>query len=187
MIKIIENFISDAECDTLIEYMNNKFETDRDLFMLSGDKRISLQFGRDGMYTETSYPDLDNIYDIEPLIRGYFYKITNRISKEYNDNDHLFVNSMWFSKQFAGGMVDPHEDTDSGNNQQFRYSAVLYLNTLENSGALKFLDIGVEIQPEKGTLIIFESKAGGWHSVDPVDQDRYSMPFWVTPDVAFAL
>ena len=55
----------------------------------------------------------------------------------YN-NSNITVSTLWFSKHYPGSKVTLHMDTDNGDNPQFEYSAVLYLNSLSGTGILQF-------------------------------------------------
>jgi hypothetical protein len=61
------------------------------------------------------------------------------------------------------------------------YSAVIYLNTLEDSGSLDFFKIGVSVKPEAGSLVIFPSGgADYWHEVKSIKENRYTVPLVFT-------
>jgi hypothetical protein len=72
---------------------------------------------------------------------------------------------------------------------QFKYSAVLYLNSMpEYTGKLRFPELFFQYCPEEGDLIIFPSHGDEFtHGVDWIAAERYSLAFWMTEDRHFRL
>jgi hypothetical protein len=127
------------------------------------------------------------VSDIEDRIRDLFSRVENKIGELFNDSRDIYTCSFWFAKQLPGAKVLIHEDTDNGLNTHFKYSAVIYLNTLRDSGSLVFPDLNYSYMPEAGDIIIFKSIAAGRHFVDTIDEDRYTMAMWLTEDKSFAI
>jgi hypothetical protein len=188
-IKTIKDFISEEDARVLREYNDELLSTKLDLFFVgNAGKRPVLQFGRDNSQKQ-SHQTTDGILlpEIKELLTKLFTKTIDTIYKEYKVSTPLHLCSFWFAKQLPGANVAAHDDTDEGANVQFKYSAVLYLNTLASTGSLDFIDLGYSVKPELGDLVIFPSQGTGLHEVKPIDQTRYTIPMWFTdnPEYAF--
>lgn len=188
-IKVIKNFVSEEDMKALRDYNDELLATKLDLFFIGNSgKRPVLQFGKDNSQ-KNSHHSTENILtsDAEELLSSIFSKTISTINVEYDDPTPLYLCSFWFAKQLPGANVAAHDDTDEGSNTQFKYSAVLYLNTLSNTGSLDFISLGHSIKPEAGDLVIFPSQGTGLHEVKPIDQTRYTIPMWFTDKPEYAL
>lgn len=150
-------------------------------------KRPVLSFGKDLFHKHKSHETLEIVKDKEEEIRALFLKVVNKIKDLFNDSDDLYVCSFWMAKQAPGAQVEVHEDTDGGVNTQFKYSCIVYLNTLSSGGELIFTDLNYTHKPIAGDLVIFESQTTGKHMVPEIPEDRYTMPMWITSDKSFAI
>lgn len=183
-IKVIKNFVSKEDMKTLRDYNDELLATKLDLFFIGNSgKRPVLQFGRDNSH-EKSQHDTNGLLipRVEALLISIISKAINAIHKEYDDSAEICLCSFWFAKQLPGANVQAHDDTDEGTNTQFKYSAVLYLNTLAETGSLDFVDLNYSVKPEAGDLVIFPSQGTGLHEVKPIDETRYTLPMWFTAD-----
>ncbi len=187
-IKVVNNFLSEAECLTVIEIINKVINSDIDKFAIyQNGKRLALQFGKDLYHEHSSHLTLDTISEHEKFFRKYFTSVINETKKLFNDNDEMFMSSFWIAKQFSGSAVPEHEDTDGGTNMHFEYSAIIYLNSLPDSGELFFPSLNYSYLPKAGDLLVFRSKSTGTHVVEKINGDRYSLPMWITKDGNFSL
>jgi hypothetical protein len=180
-IKIINNFISQEEADLLISYINNNVDV-FNVDYTTGGKRQRLLFGKDSYDNSRSEATLEKIKDIEPFIRKkIFPKVEKTIKKAYSNKKNLMVASFFLVKQYKGATVPEHIDTDGASNMQFKYGGVIYLNDMEANGKLRFSEFNYEYLPKACDLIIFPSKPYQYrHSVDEINEDRYSLPIWLT-------
>jgi hypothetical protein len=185
---IIPDFLSQQECRFLIDYIN-KIVIDKSEYFSSyqDGKRLALQFGKDLYHGHDSHQDFSLVIEIEPILRKYFSSILGHASKTFDDLEEKFVSSFWIAVQYPGSTVPEHEDTDSGNNPHLEYSCILYLNSLEDSGDLMFPSLGKSYRPKAGDLVMFPSKTTGTHTVLEINEQRYSLPIWITKDKDFIL
>lgn len=186
-INIIENFVDDSTNQTIIEFINKNqelFSSDQD------DKRFALRFGKD-FYWQDSHKDLSLIKDLSDIFRNnIFPKVHDAIFKLYNE-DNLRISNMWLSKHLPGSIIPMHLDHDGWRNSQFKYSAILYLNTLVNDGILQFPFSEYSYTPVSNSLIIFPSHDIDFdyqfaHRVDSINSVRYSIPMWIS-DLEYSL
>jgi len=188
-IKIIKNFISDYDIDMYRNYnswlLDNKPEPN-----IGGDgTRATIRFGRDLFFADRSHESLDGIVDPEMIrrINSLWTKTIRTTQAVFEDEKELYPCSFWIVKQYPGAKVDMHIDNDQGTNMHFKYSAVLYLNTLTSGGELDFPELGYAIKPEAGDLVVFTSQDTGPHQVISIPEVRDTLPMWFTEDKSFSL
>lgn len=187
-IKVVKNFLSEEEMKFFRDYEDHILETKQDkLVVFSNGNRPVLQFGRDLCHEHHSHLSLDIVSDIEDKIRHLFSMVESKSKELFDDPKDIYTCSFWFAKQLPGAKVMVHEDTDNGLNTHFKYSAVIYLNTLKDSGSLVFPDLGHSYMPQAGDIVIFKSIDAGRHLVDTINEDRYTMAMWLTEDKSFAI
>jgi Rps23 Pro-64 3,4-dihydroxylase Tpa1-like proline 4-hydroxylase len=188
VIKVVKNFMTEEEMKFWRDYNDEILETKKEYIAYYEEgRRPILQFGNDKCWSHNSYPTLEIVKDQEDKIRSVFDRVTDATKKAFDDDEDLYMSSFWFAKQLPGSEVREHEDTDSGKNTQFKYSAVFYLNTLKMTGQLIFSDLHHSIKPDAGDLVIFKSQDTGRHLVEPIDEDRYTIAMWMTGDTEYAL
>ena len=184
-IKIYPDFISQSEIDILINFIESNINN----FWVGPLKlRYVLQFGKDLFHGERSNPKLELPEDMKKVINSYFNAIINKVKKEYNHEKELYVASFWFNKQVPGASIVLHRDSDGDVNTHFIFSAIIYLNELSTTGLLEFPNINYSYQSSKGDLVLFPSIDNRYeHEVKAINQDRYTLTFWLTEDPAFAI
>lgn len=185
-IKLIKDFISLDDANKIINYIDNNLS----LFEQGGaDKRFTKMFGKDDFQKDKSTYPITGLNEIHDIIFNAIEIAKSVIAYEYKDDKDIFLTSLWLAKQGEGGFLGPHLDTDPDNaNSHFVYSAVIYLNTLEDSGNLDFPRIGLSIKPESGSLVLFPSGDDeSWHEVKSIKENRYTVPLIFTRDKEFEL
>lgn len=187
-IKIIKNFIDKKDILKFISYIDlniNKFKIDP---RSTGGNRYSYKFGNDAVHPE-SRPNLEELNEIIDMVKRYTKKTCLTAQKNFNDQNEVFLSSFWLAKQSPGASVTYHKDTDEDNNLQFKYSAVIYLNTmLDGQGKLNFPRLNFKYSPQEGDLVLFPSQGNQfWHGVDLISEERYSIAIWMTTDKTFEL
>jgi len=189
IIKIVKNFMSTEDMKLWTDFCDKAVESRPDEMAIYADGlRYIFQFGKDKCETHyASNTNLDAISDLEVQARKIFSSVIEKTQELFNDQSKMYITGFWISKQLPGAYVGEHEDTDEGINDHFKYSAVLYLNTLETTGQLVFTDLNVKIKPEAGDLVVFESMVGGKHKVDKINENRYTLAFWMTESEEFAI
>jgi hypothetical protein len=184
---IIEDFIDDKTNKTIVDFIDNNqklFSSDQN------NKRFALRFGKD-FYWEDSHEDMSLLKDMLDIFKGkIFPKVNNKIC-ELSGETGLKVSNMWLSKHLPGSIVPMHLDHDGWRNVQFKYSAILYLSTLNNDGILEFPFSKYTYTPVSNSLIIFPSHDIDFdnqfaHRVESINSIRYSVPMWIS-DIEYAL
>lgn len=188
VIEVVSNFMDEPEMKFWRDYNDEILETKQPLLAVFEEgTRPILQFGIDKCEEHNSHHTLDIVSEVEHKLRNLFDRVITTTKDVFEDHRQVYMSSMWFAKQLPGAFVEEHEDTDDGYNTQFEYSAVLYLNTLQEGGELIFTDFDYSIKPKAGDLVVFRSVDGGMHKVNKIKEDRYTMPMWMTLDPKFAL
>jgi hypothetical protein len=191
-IKVIKNFIQEPEIGTMIDYVDYLEKTELDKFaQYQSGKRLALRFGvdEDPDHTDGSFSNLGILGDNKSFIASYLDKTVATVKKAFEVDESLYVCSFWFAKQYPGATVGEHADTGDGGgdyNMHFKYSAVLYLNTMTEGGQLVFRDENYTYSPRAGDLVVFPSP-GIIHGVHEILETRYSLPMWITNLESMAL
>jgi hypothetical protein len=191
-IKVIKNFIQEPEIEMMIEYIDYMEKTELDKFaQYQSGKRLALRFGvdEDPDHTEGSFSDLSILGKNRSFIASYFNRAVDAVKRAFEVGESLYVCSFWFAKQYSGATVGEHADTGDGGgdyNMHFKYSAVLYLNTMTEGGQLVFKDVNYIYSPQAGDLVVFPSP-GIIHGVHEILETRYSLPMWITDVESMAL
>ncbi len=179
MIKVINNFITEDEISRTISFMDNNLDN----FLVSQNgTRYVWKFGTDYYYPLETEKTLKSFGDLELFFKNYIFpKVESYVGEIYN-NSGLAVSTLWLSKHYPGSEVTLHMDTDNGSNPQFEYSAVLYLNSLDNTGILQFPYLDFEYFPVAGDLVLFPANLGKdfAHRVTEINEIRYTIPMWIS-------
>jgi hypothetical protein len=187
-IKVVKNFINKEEIYELTNYIDFLEQNELESFAIYQDgKRLALQFGKDECHGDTSMLNLNILKENKDLISLYMSKVIEETKHQFNVKSPLYVCSFWLAKQYSGASIPSHEDTDSGYNMHFKYSGIVYLNTMVEGGALHFLDLGYTHSPEAGDLVLFPSQGTGNHEVLDILETRYSFPIWMTDTLDMAI
>ena len=75
--------------------------------------------------------------------------------------------------------VDPVNDVGNGSKRE--YAAVIYLNDNYQGGEINYVNLGIKVKPEAGSLIIFKTGPDYLHEVLQVSGDvpRYCLPGFI--------
>ena len=160
-IKIIENFISDEDCNSSILYYNkllsenmfNKIEDGR--LMITNTK---LQFPIDLILKHL--PKLNEIY-----------------------GDIFYIRDILLSIYSNGAFLSPHIDYEDPSLKD-SLGVVLYLNDDFEGGKIYFSNFNFTYTPKKGSIIIFPCNDLEYkHGVSPITYGvRYTMPIELTKE-----
>ena len=76
----------------------------------------------------------------------------------------------------------PHVDTDhEGKSNERDFSAVLYLNTVEEGGDTVFTYFGAGVQPVEGRIVFFPANYAYMHeALPPISEDKFAVVTWFT-------
>jgi hypothetical protein len=185
-VRIIKNFISSDEI-LFFKKLIDDYETNHiDKFFSWQDwLRISLAFGNpknDIQGNVVAQENLALLANSEATVRTLFQRLEKGVKETLSLDKSLYVCSFWLSKQYPGGMIPAHNDTDHGVNLHLEYSCIVYLNTLQSGGELSFIDSGYSYKPEEGDLVFFPTKTTGYHGVSESPEVRYTLPIWLSYD-----
>ena len=176
-IKVIDNFISNDQSSLMIDYIERHHPSfTRNVFCF-----------KKYFYGETKdvVDGLDNIRDLSIEI---VENVKKAISESFDDEEDLFLNSLWLVKHLPGDSMVRHSDINDPDHITLTYSAVLYLNDMDNGGLLKFPNIDLLVKPKAGMLVIFISdRPETIHEITLVTKDRYTIPMWFTKNKDFEL
>jgi hypothetical protein len=166
IVKIIDNFVNEEECKTIIKYMNSQNDPK---FWISNNTRQMI------VNPESQ--------DIKPIL----LKCLNNIKEKYN-NDNLYIAEYMLSRYEKGFSMSVHIDTEDGR-EYYTISAVIYLNNDFTGGDVVFPNINFRHSPKKGDAALFLSDLQEtMHGVEVVDSGvRYVMPIWITDNPKNAL
>jgi hypothetical protein len=190
-VRIIKNFISSDEI-LFFKKLIDDYETNHiDKFFSWQDwLRISLAFGNpknDIQGNVVAQENLALLANNEATVRTLFQRLEEEVKETLSLDKNLYVCSFWLSKQYPGGMIPAHNDTDHGVNLHLEYSCIVYLNTLQSGGELSFIDSGYSYRPEEGDLVFFPTKTTGYHGVSESPEVRYTLPIWLSYDESHKL
>jgi hypothetical protein len=181
----IKNFISEQDSKIFIDYMDNNeawFESwaDGTIFNMYTGKDNLYNFGTD--FNDQKYDSVRN------LIIKYGEKIEKSIQENFPVDYPVYLTQFWMTKRKPGTFGRFHNDSDSGKNNQIKFSGIIYLNTLEIGGELSFPKLNYTYSPRQGDIILFESADPDFlHGVYPCKENRYVLPIWVTDQKEYAL
>lgn len=188
-IKVIKNFLTSKECDFYIEYIKSnihKFQQTKK------SKRLIWLFGDELSMSNQSVIKIDfglsALANLESKVNDLLGKVERTVEEIYENESTLYVTSFSMTKQIPGAFISPHQDTDGGTNHYFKYSAIIYLNTMSRDGVLEFPALDYSYSPEAGDLLMFPSgDVDTMHQVREISEDRYSLPMWLTEDPSWRI
>ena len=187
-IKIFKNFMPQKDYEDFIKITEKLLSDMPDKFALFPEVgRSILMFGTDSLEDDHSYKNFGIVAEYEDKIRQYIQLTINAVKNAFYDTSELYACNFWLSKQDAGGEVERHNDVNGGKYGHIKYSAVIYLNTLNSGGELEFVDLAFNIKPEAGDLVVFSTQDTGDHQVINIPEERWTIPIWITDDKSFKL
>jgi Rps23 Pro-64 3,4-dihydroxylase Tpa1-like proline 4-hydroxylase len=186
-IKVVKDAMSDDDSQAFIDFIDNNlniFTTDASR---SIPNRYILRFGYDEVW-EDSKPDLTMLMPIKDLVEKYRSIMVNNLKSLYGDEE-IYLTSFHLGKQGPGAKVLRHLDGGTEVNAHFKYSAILYLNTVEVGGELTFPNLYMSVKPNKNEMVAFPAYDGIIfdHEVSMIGSDRYCIPCWFTSDKSLEL
>lgn len=82
-------------------------------------------------------------------------------------------------KYSDGEYYEPHADAGGGAPTRI-FSALLYLNDVENGGETEFINFDIKVKPRAGRLVIFPSNYAYAHAARPPKEEyKYVAVFWM--------
>jgi hypothetical protein len=120
--------------------------------------------------------------EVQQTFNFILEKTIQLVKELYQDSDDMHCSNAIFAKQLPGGKVGIHKDTEPGIDEHIIYSAVLYLNTIQD-GDIEFPNLGVSHRPNSGDLLLYRSdQQNSEHGVTSISEDRYSVPIFISKD-----
>ena len=175
-IVVIENAIDNS--DDLIN-----------LAMKRTDWEPSVVFGKDGLSGVDLNARVADTLSIEPNLQHEvewfslakrFWEYGNEYGSIYNAPFSGIEGAQMLKYQINKGHYDTH--TDSGPNAPRIFSAVLYLNDVEEGGETHFPVFDVSIKPEKNKLVLFPANYIYRHSaLPPISNEKFCIVTWYIP------
>lgn len=112
-------------------------------------------------------------------------KALKQMGYRYANTYKAYFGSMEFPQMLYypadSGYYADHVDAAVGNERVF--SAVLYLNTIDNGGETRFVDLDLTIKPVAGRLVMFPANYLFRHeATKPIGQDKFSIVTWYRMD-----
>jgi Rps23 Pro-64 3,4-dihydroxylase Tpa1-like proline 4-hydroxylase len=151
-ILIIDKFIDNNDCLSLIEEFNKKTE-------YIPDDNIKSGFSISG---EEAIDFYQNSTDFKNSV---FKKICLLLSSFYSEE--IEIKSMFHSLMLPGSINPLHWDNYVEDGEK-DISTILYLNEGIEGGKLHFPDHGIRITPKAGRLVFFVGDESLMHEVEPV-------------------
>jgi predicted 2-oxoglutarate/Fe(II)-dependent dioxygenase YbiX len=128
--------------------------------------------------------DTDHYAEEMKEIANVLYGSLNKAFAHYSQQIYPFAGkniksreqSIHLLKYGVGGHLPAHQDQGVSSRV---LSTVMYLNDNYEGGEIEFVNSGVKIKPEAGSIIFFPSNFLYVHEVYPITNGfRYSMPHW---------
>lgn len=160
-IKIIKNFISEKECQILLNYIV-KFLTPKE-YPVKWDENL------EPIVTRRSYTDVKHTFKYVPLVqevleREYGFPVKNK--------------SVFVGRWDEGDSLDLHVD-DLGTTSTNHMATLIYLNGDYEGGEIVFPTHNLSHKPEAGDLIMFPGNMHYAHEVKTITSgSRFSIPMW---------
>lgn len=145
----IPNFLSDEECNFIMEVSKDKLSAST----VVGDNRDN-----NDVYDTNTRNSLTawlekNKYQVDIKISNLATFLTKRPTENFENLQVLYYP--------LGGFFSPHYDAtemNSDSNTKYReYTLIIYLNNVEEGGETSFPKINVDVKPEKGKVVLFRT------------------------------
>lgn len=173
-IYVIKDFIAQQDADILIDYIEKNYLND-EKFYIPEKAKVSGRFRYEAHVPELH--SFSNHTEVTDLLTKYSDKFLLECTNLFKDNN-LFLAAQWLTMLGEGTRLPGHVDNHVGAEHLFR-SGVIYLNNDFDGGFLKFLDLDITIDPEKLSIVIFESTR--LHEITEILSGiRIAMPIWAT-------
>ena len=165
-----DDFVDAQTCNEIVEWFKTQKKTLETRLTYFSNRTINYE-----VITNIAIKKKVNAFrfDATATVRNTYNKV---LYPDYTDLIH------WPN----GLSMDVHADNvwENGEPNYYpwrAYSGVLYLNEFEG-GKTFFPELGIEIEPKIGKLVLFPSGSTHKHGVTEVKGDRFTMPIWFTED-----
>ena len=174
-IEIYPNALSDELCDELINMGNELIES----------KHEGVDFNENSNRVDqnifiNSYSRFDTQREsIEKVIHKHMQDYCEKYDVNYRNE--LLDRSLKFQKSSAGqGFYTWHSEQGTGDQYSGRFAVwMFYLNDVTEGGATQFKHFDLDVQPTKGTLVLWPAAYTHLHRAAPdLEQDKYILTGW---------
>ena len=187
---IIEDFLSDSECNNIINYMEDKEMINA---FISGGRQ-DLNYRK--CLTKTifkSSPDFAHFKDFREKVRSLTNVNENQL--EVTNITRYIGDENFFKKHkdaydYGSGFRNGYTNKEVYNRV---VTTIVYLNDVESGGSTRFNDIDLDVKPKKGMALIFfpgllpTSKKNPGHPADntthealpPLGEEKWILQQWV--------
>jgi hypothetical protein len=174
-IKVIENFITSEDADTLVGYIKSNC-SDKTKFYTPLRHRVENKVRYESHIPERH--TFSNHAEVFHLLKKYSDKFLSESNLFFKDSEEIYLAAQWMTMLGPDSMLGEHRDNHKGAEHLFR-SGVLYLNEDFEGGYLHFTHRDFTIKPKKLSLVIFDSRE--MHAITEVLSGvRIAMPIWAT-------
>ncbi len=171
---LVKDFILDEELEEIFDYINNAKEEDWLIEYTTNLKRFCMEkFGRDdveNLVAEGKFEITQNWNDKNLNIRhtDLYQKLYTRLSELIKvSSEDLHLSGFATIQRMQEG-VELKSHTDQHTDPSIKYATILYLNDDYVGGELFFEKNGLEIKPEKKSMLIFPGNDKFEHGVKHV-------------------
>lgn len=177
-----------------IELYHDAYESPQDIiasaFLSDGWRKAETFSKEEGKYTESNDSHrecriFDLVYTLDASIEEFLIsKTLFEIGKNYADKYRLGFSSMESPQllhyETESGHYDSHYDDGPGTPRLF--SAVFYLNDVEEGGETEFDYFGISVKPKSGSVLMFPANYMYSHKANPpISNDKICIVTWFNP------
>ena len=172
---VIKNFIDEEDADLLSDYIQKNCLDTKKFYMPQkaiDNNRIRYESQIPERHEFSSHPEILHLF------KKYSDKFLLECKNFFEDSDDLYLAAQWLTMLGTDTRLPGHADNHEGAEHLFR-SGVIYLNEEFDGGYLRFTKKDLSINPEKLSIVIFESPEV--HEITRViSGTRIAMPIWAT-------
>jgi hypothetical protein len=174
-VRVIKNFIDEEDADLLSDYIQENCLDTKKFYIPQkaiDNNRIRYESQIPEKHEFSSHPEILHLF------KKYSDKFLLECKNFFEDSDDLYLAAQWLVMLGTDTRLPGHADNHEGAEHLFR-SGVIYLNEEFDGGYLRFTKRDLSINPEKLSIVIFESPEV--HEITKViSGTRIAMPIWAT-------
>lgn len=150
-IVLFGNVLSNEECDALLDYCNERLERSPVISDTDGDTRVHAHRTSRGAMLQRGESELVGRIEarLAALVRWPVERGEGLQVLRYERGNEYRPHFDWFNPDLPG----PRKHLEHGG--QRVGTIVIYLSDVEEGGATSFPNIGLEVQPRKGSAVFF--------------------------------
>lgn len=178
---IVERFLSDGDCRSLLAFLDSD-KAEFGSFDLTSDYWSGRTLTPDRLMQSSILQSFRQIRDRVVAV------VHTTLEEHLGSQPLLFADLVNFARWPPGYELHPHADSENpgGVPHPFPwrdFASVIYLNDDYEGGAIYFPNLGIELRPRPGTLVIFPGTLRYLHGVRPVTSGmRHTIASFITFD-----